>query len=231
MAKGNEPQVIQPAAPPSPPSYSAQIQDYVANYPKLMELQSTYDPQQAQLQYELFSQYAPQYTQKAKELQDNLYPQTSQIQENLATQANQGINEPLPEWAKQQYMSDFNAGIGMNANAPIGVSDRNVGLLSLQKQWQDYYRNLGLSLAQRQPLQSVANPSFGSSKEGLQGAVNYGQNTYANQLSGYNTQVSNTIVRQPSNPWSSVAMGAAMGAPIPYVGVGGGAILGALGAF
>lgn len=210
MGKG-DPQVIQPAAPPAPPSASAQMQDYITNYPKMVALQQEYNPQTAQLDYELFQQYAPKYTQAAQDIQNQVYPQTSKLQEALATQALEGMNSNLPDWAKQQYQSDFNAGLGMNVNAPIGVSDRSIGLLNLQKQWQDYYRNLGLSVAGRQPLQQTANPSFqnAAGAENINPFLSYGASTYGTQMAGYGAQVAGTqYYNKPSFMDTALGVGA-----------------------
>ena len=231
MGGSDEPQAIQPAAPPAPPSYGQQIQEYIANYPKLVQLQQDYNPQTAQLDYQMFADYAPKYTQVGQDIQNQLYPQTSKLQETLAGQALEGMSGQLPDWAKQQYQSEFNAGLGMNVNAPIGVSDRNVGLLNLQKSWQDYYRNLGLSVAGRQPLQQTANPSFQNSTQGLQGALGYGAQNYATQMSGYGSQVAGTqyTTGGGGSPWGPLAgmaiggvAGSFMGQPMAGARLGAG---------
>src|SRR3990167_10228637 len=152
MGSSPSPTIIEPPAPPAAPTLGATIQDYVANYPQLVAQQQQYGPQLAQLDYQLQQQYAPQYAALEKQINEGLYPETAGLQEQLATQARIGMTEGLPADLRQQYVSDFNAGIGTNVNAPIGVSDRNVALTRLNKEWQDYYRNLGLSVAGRQPL-------------------------------------------------------------------------------
>lgn len=206
MGGGPDIQQITPAAPPAAPSASAQMQDYIQNYPQMVQLQQQYNPELAGLDYQLFQQYAPQYTQTAQDIQSQLYPQTSKLQEGLAGQALEGMDSQLPDWAKQQYQSDFNAGIGMNVNAPIGVSDRNIGLLNLQKQWQDYYRNLGLSVANRQPLQQTAQPSFqnAGSPQATSPFLQYGASTYASQIGG----------QQPTQYYRPGSSGAGIGAGI-----------------
>lgn len=214
MGGGPKIEQIQPAAPPAPPSAGQQIQDYIANYPQLVELQKQFNPQTAQLDYELFQQFAPLYTQTAQDIQSQVYPETSKLQEALATQALEGMNGQLPDWARQQYESNFNAGIGANVNAPIGVSDRNIGLLNLQKQWQDYYRDLGLSVAGRQPLQTTANPQFqnAAASQSLNPFLQYGASTYASQVGG----------QQPTQYYRSGGGSGVLGA----IGGIGGALLG-----
>lgn len=208
MGGGTKIQQIQPAATPAPPSASAQISEYIANYPKLVDLQRQYNPEVAGLDFQLFQQYAPQYTQLAQDIQSQVYPQTSQLQEQLASQALAGMNEPLPDWARQQYESEFNAGLGMNVNAPLGVSERNIGLLNLQKSWQDYYRNLGLSVANRQPLQQTANPQFqnAGAQENINPFLSYGASTYASQIGG---QQPTQYYRSGGTNWGGLAGGVA----------------------
>lgn len=165
-----------PYAPQQAPSYASQIADYASSWPTISNLQQ----QQAGLDYSLYSQYAPQYTQDSYDALANIYPETMGLKEQLAKQVSEGMNSELPAWAKQQYLSDMNAGLGANANAPIGVSERSTGMLNLQKQWQDYYRNLGLSLTQGTSVSGVTQPTDTSSTvgTGINNAANYGMNAY-----------------------------------------------------
>lgn len=208
---GTKIQTVQPA---QAPSVSSSYSDLVANYPRLVELQSQYAPQLAASDFAVNQQFSPQYATLQRQIDEQLYPETSRLQESLAAQANAGINEQLPDWARQQYESNFNAGLGMNANAPIGVSDRNVGLLQLQKDWQDYYRNLGLSLANRQPLQQGQTLNTPTLSQGITNTLGqvmgYNQGNYASQLSGtYN-------YAKPS--FASQALG--VGAGLAGIGMG-----------
>lgn len=178
-------QTIQPAQAPSVQSSYA---DLVANYPQLVNLQTQYAPQMAASDFQINQQYAPQYASLQQSIDESLYPQTSKLQESLASQALSGMGEQLPDWAKNQYTSDFNAGLGANVNAPIGVSDRSLGLMNLQKQWQDYYRNLGLSVANRQPLQQGQTLNTPQLSQGVLGAaqqvMGYNQGNYSTQVGG-----------------------------------------------
>lgn len=208
-------QTIQPAPPPAAPAASQNIAELVQYYPQLVDLQTKYAPTLAANDFSINQQYSPQYAQLQQQIDQQLYPETAKLQEGLAAQANAGINEPLPDWARQQYMSDFNAGIGMNANAPIGVSERSTGLLNLQKQWQDYYRNLGLSVANRQPLQQGQTLNTPQLSQGITqaagNALGYGSNTYGSQVAGYGAQLGGTYhYQQPS--FASQALGVGLGA-------------------
>lgn len=166
-AKGeSSTQVIQPS-PPSQPTVAQSMSDYVANYPALMDLQLKYAPVEAQLQVDLAKQYAGDYGLAMRDAQDALYPKTSEIQEKLAGRALEGMSEAPPDWMREQYLSDLRSNLGTNVGSPIGADYTSRGLLELNKSWNDYYNNLGLSLAGRQPLSQAATPS------------------YTNQLSGF----------------------------------------------
>lgn len=199
MAKGGSPQIIEAPAPPQVASPVQQSKEYYTDVlPLQVAANQQYGPQLAAQDYELFQQYAPQYSQTLANIDKQLYPQTAALQENLASQALAGMNEPVPTEIAQQYASDFNAGLGMNVNAPIGVSDRNIALIKLQKEWGDYYRNLGLSVAQRQPLQGPAQPQFQSPSAGLPNYYGAAANYAGNQMQGYSTSLSERIIRKPS---------------------------------
>lgn len=233
MSGKSSPTVIEAPAPPAAPSYQSTMKDYIENYPAYIAMQKQYAPELAQLEYGLQSQYGPQYAELQKQMNEQLYPQTAGLQENLAGQAMQGMNEGLPDDLRQQYVSDFNAGLGMNVNAPIGVSDRNVALTQLNKQWGDYYRNLGLSVAGRQPLAQGQQQQFSDPMAGFQGALNYAQQGYGTQMQGYGQSLANRIVQPGGGGFSgSGAMLGAIGGNMLFPGVGGmigGAALGGFG--
>lgn len=97
-------------------------------------------------------QYMPQMAAEQQSIQQQLYPQTSGLQENLAGQAAQGMQSGVPSWMTDQYKSDMNAQLGNNAMSGIGADYMSRGLMQQQQNWKQYYQNLGLSLAGRQPL-------------------------------------------------------------------------------
>ena len=188
MGGDNTPQMITPTQPPSAPTYGATLDDYIKNFPKLLDLEKQYGPELAQLQYQLAQQYTPQYAQMMQGVEQQLYPQTSQLQEQVAGQALQGLSSQMPDYMAQQYMSDMNAGIGANANAPIGVSARSTGLMNLQQDWKKYYQNLALTTAGRQPLTQVTIPSTQSASSGLGNALTYSQGTYGSYVGAFPQQ-------------------------------------------
>jgi hypothetical protein len=62
----------------------------------------------------------------------------------------------MPEWMRRQYLSDYNAELGTNAGSPIGADYISKGMQRQLFEQQKYYRDLGLSLAGRQPLTTAA---------------------------------------------------------------------------
>jgi hypothetical protein len=176
--KSSSPQLIAPSPLPSPPSYQQAFQDYVKSIPDFLAAEQKYGPGFAQSQLDLIQQFGIPTSQALLGIDQALYPQTSQLQEAVASQALQGLSSQLPDQLAQQYMSDFNAGIGINANAPIGVSSRNIGLYNLQEDWRRYYRDLALTTSGRQPLRSGTAPQMGTPTQGLPGALNYQAQTY-----------------------------------------------------
>lgn len=222
MSGKSSPTIIEAPAPPAAPSYGATMEDYVRNYPKMIAMQQQYAPELAQLEYNLQTQFGPKYAQLQKLMNEQLYPETAGLQENLAQQARIGMNEGLPDDIRQQYVSDFNAGLGMNVNAPIGVSDRNVALTQLNKQWGDYYRNLGLSAAGRQPLAQGQQQAFADPMAGLQGALNYAQQGFGTQMQGYGASLANRVIQPKSGGFSGFgAMSGAIGGNMLFPGFGG----------
>lgn len=184
---GNDQQFSSPSSIPAAPTYGQQLQEYIANLPQLLAAEQQYNPQFAQLYFDLASQYFPKYTQLNYDTQKGLYPQTTALQENLATQANEGMNAGLPGWARDMYLDQFRAELGTNAGSPIGADYASRGLMQQTKNWQDYYRNLGLAVTNRLPLTQTAQPQFASSTGAVGGfgnMLNYNQGTYGNYVQG-----------------------------------------------
>jgi hypothetical protein len=146
------------ANPPPQITTQQSIQDYVNALPQLYETQFKYAPQEAQQQLELTQQYAGPLAEAYKQAQEQLYPGTVALQEQLATQAQTGMNEGLSAQEREQYGSDIKALLGENVSSPIGADYYGRGLMQLDQQRKDYYRNLGLSMTNRQPLTQASTP-------------------------------------------------------------------------
>lgn len=140
-----------PAAPaaPTPAETAAQ---YAASLPVYWENQLKYAPLEAQQQVSLAQQYAAPLAQAYQSANEILYPGTAGLQESLAAQAQAGMTTGLTDAEKQQYQSDLGAQLGANAGSGIGSDYMSRQMLMQQQNRQDYYRNLALSTAGRQPL-------------------------------------------------------------------------------
>jgi hypothetical protein len=163
----SKPTIIQPTPAPQP-TMQGTAEDYAKSLPVIYEQQLKYAPLEAQQQLELAQQYALPLADVYKQANQALYPETAAIQEQLSQQAMAGSNAEVPDWMRQQYTSDMNAQLGSNVNAPIGADYMSRGLLQQRFDYNNYYRNLGLSLAERQPLAAPTSPN------------------YTNQMGGYN---------------------------------------------
>lgn len=178
---GSSTTVIQPSAPPQPSTAEA-IDAWVKAMPTVYETQAKYAPMEAQQQYDLMAKYAQPLAQLEQQIQQGLNPETSKIQEQMASQANQGMNATsMPDWMRKQYQSDFNAQLGSNASSPIGADYVSRGMQNQLFNQQKYYRDLGLSLAGRQPLISGATPAATNQMGSFtpQSALNYTSGNYS----------------------------------------------------
>ena len=185
MGDGNDEQQFSgPSQIPAPPSYGQILQDYIANLPQLLAAQQQYSPEFAQLQFDLASRFFPQYTRLNYDTQRELYPYTTDLQEQLARQASEGADQGLPGWARDMYLDQVRAELGTNAGSPIGADYASRGLLQQTKNWQDYYRNLGLAVTNRLPLTQTSQVNFQDPTGGLRDLMNYNQGTYGNYISG-----------------------------------------------
>lgn len=234
---GKGPQIIQPTPPPAPPTYQQTLQDYVKAIPDLLAAEQRYGPQFAQSQLDLIKQFGIPTSQALLDIDRSLFPQTAQLQEAVAGQALQGLSSRLPDIVAQQYISDFNAGLGRNVNAPIGVSTRNIGLYNLQEDWKRYYQNLALTTAGRQPLQTAQAPQFGSATAGFGNALNFAAQNYGAYAPAFANQNVLAVPRRGGFSGGGALAGAGTGALLgtflfPGVGTAIGAGLGgALGGF
>ncbi len=184
-----------PAAPPPAPTTQEGIDAWVKAMPTVFAEQQRQAPLEAQQQLDLLQKYGLPLSQTAQGINQALYPKTAGIQENLSGIATQGSNATqMPDWMRSQYQSDFNAQLGTNAGSPMGADYVSRGMQNQLFQQQQYYQNMGLSLAGRQPLTAPQSPQYtnyastftpGSVMGQQQGAYNsympYWQN-YSNQM-------------------------------------------------
>jgi hypothetical protein len=202
---GGKTTVVQPQPAPQPSTADA-IKAWVEALPKVYETELQYAPLQAQLAVQLAQQYALPYAEAYKTAQEALYPGTTALQEQLAEQAQAGIQAELPEWAKRTYLDTMRAQLGENALSGIGADYISRGLMQQQEDWRRYYQNLGLSLTGRQPLIQATTPQVAQYSQQFQpqDVMNY-------MLGGYSayTQAARplTVTRGESPLWGMLGQG------------------------
>lgn len=172
---------------PAAPSVQSSMSDYIANYPALFNLQQQYAPQEAQMAVNLANQYAGQYGSAMKTAQESMYPEETKINNAMNQQVLSGINSEVPDWMKQQYQSELNANLGTNVGSGMGADYMSRGLLQQQQDWQNYYRNLGLSITGRQPIATANTPATTNQLANYtpQGVMNYNATNYGNYANAY----------------------------------------------
>ena len=151
---------------PAAPSATSSMTDYVNNYPRLMELQQQYAPQEAQMNVDLATKYAGQYGQAYLTAQKAMYPEEYALKDTLMTQAQEGMNSQVPQWQQDQYRSDLNANMGTNVGSGIGADYMSRGLQQQQQDWKQYYQNMALSLSGSQPIYQASTPNYTNQLQG-----------------------------------------------------------------
>jgi len=172
--------VYTPTPAPQPSTADA-IKAWVESMPQVYETQMRYAPLQAAQAIDLYSQYALPLARADFEANQALYPKTHGLQETMAGQAEEGMTATeMPDWMRRQYQSDMNAQLGTNTGSPIGADYVSRGMQNQLFQQQKYYRDLGLSLAGRQPLSQATQPATTDYMSGYnpQSVMNYTQQGY-----------------------------------------------------
>jgi hypothetical protein len=197
---GSKTEVVQ-AAPA--PSTSDSMAEYVKSLPALYQAQMQYNPQLVEQELGLLQQYGLPFAQAYKQANDALYPETAQLQEQLAGQASAGIEAGVPEAQRKMYQDQIRANLGTNAGSGVGADYTSRQMVNQQQQYQNYYRDLGLSLAGRQPLASAGVSGQANWMQGYtpQQALNYGASTYGSWAGSMQAG-------QSQSPWATLAGGA-----------------------
>ena len=152
---------VQQPSPPAAPTTGESMADWVKYSPQVFAEQQRQAPLQAQQQVDLAQQYAGQYGTAMRDAQQAMYPETAALQEQMAGQASAGMQAEMPDWQKEEYRSGMAANLGSNVGSGMGADYMSTGMLQAQQGYQNYYRNLGLSLAGRQQLASPQTPQTG----------------------------------------------------------------------
>jgi hypothetical protein len=157
--KGGSQMTVQSVQAPPAPSTADAINAWVQSMPQVYQTQMQYAPLEAQQQVELAQQYAAPLAMAQRQANEILYPGTAGLQENLAEQASQGMNATeMPDWMSRQYRNELKSNLGTNVGSPIGADYVSRGMQSQLFNQQKYYRDLGLTLAGRQPLATPQGP-------------------------------------------------------------------------
>ena len=181
-SKGSSETTIYTPTPTPAPTTAESIDAWVKSMPTVFAEQQRQAPLQAQQMMDLYSKYALPLAQADYSANAALYPKTAALQENMADQATTGINATeMPDWMRKQYMSDMNSQLGTNAGSPIGADYTSRGMQSQLFEQQKYYRDLGLSLAGRQPLSQATQPGTTDYMSGFtpQSVMNQQQQGYS----------------------------------------------------
>jgi len=213
MGGGSREVVVQQPAPPQPQSAASSYADYVAMRPQMFAQDVT---------------YAPQYAALEKQINEQLYPYTAGLQESLAKQVQAGMTETAPEWYQRSIADTLKSQLGRNlVYNPLAQEQFGVATNEAYKGWQDYYRNLGLTLAGRQPL---AQTYVGTSAIAPQSVLNYNAQNYGNFSNAYSSMygANAALAGQMAtyNPWANVAgslaggIGQGLGTGIGMLGMG-----------
>ncbi len=178
---------VEQPSPPAQPSTADAINAWVQSMPQVYQTQMQYAPLQAAQQVQLAQQYALPYGQALQTAQEAMYPGTTALQEQLAGQAQTGMTGQVPDWQRQQYLSNLRANLGTNIGSGIGADYTSRGLLQQNQDWQNYYRDLGLSLTGRQPLTQATTPATSDYMSNFTPAtnMNYVSSTYSPYASAY----------------------------------------------
>ena len=195
--------VSTPDEPPAKPNLQEQVNEWASVAP------TVYDTQM---------QYMLKLAQAQKTAMESLYPTTAGLQESLAGQAVQGMQSGVPQYMQDQWQSNMNAQLGSNAGSPIGADYMSRGLMGLQQDWKQYYQQMAMSLAGRQPLASPGldyMQNFSPNAAMQSGNQNYGTQAgiYGNNLAQGNPMMSliGGIGGTMLGGWAGGALGSQLG--------------------
>jgi hypothetical protein len=137
-----------------------------------------------------------------KQINEQLYPKTAGLQETIAGQAAQGLAQDLPTWYKGKVEDTLKSQLGRNlVYNPQAQEQYGIATQQAYQDWGNYWRNLSLSAAGRQPLAASPNLMTSYTPAANMGFAQQGYGTGANI---YGTQMQN-YMQQSQNPWLNLA--------------------------
>jgi len=180
--------VEQPATPQAP-STAEGVRAWTESLPTVFAEQQRQAPLEAQQQLELLQRYGQPMGEAALQAQRALYPSEYAISDTMQEQIQEGISGEPPDWYMDKYEDYSKSLLGENIASPMGAGDFARGMLEQQKGWGDYYRNLGLSFTNRQPIYQPQQPQTSNYTAGFTPGQVMGQmgTNYGNYMSGYGT--------------------------------------------
>lgn len=173
MGSGGGAEKVPMPEPPKPPTMKEQMESWAEGYPTVAK---------AQLEQ------LPKFGRAAIDIARELYPTTSGLQENIAGQAVRGMESGLSDIEEDYYRDQFASGLGTNAGSPMGSDYMSRNMLMARQGREDYWRNVGSTMAGRQQLTQA--PTIGDFGGGFTpgNALNYGSNIYGSQASIFGAQ-------------------------------------------
>ena len=170
---GGSPSIETPT-PPAQPTASQSMAEYVANLPQM---------------YDVEMQYQPKFAELEKMINEQLYPNTAGLQETMAGQVADALSQAPPDWYQENVADTLKGQLGRNlVYNPQGQEQFGLATNQANKDWGDYYRNVALSAAGRQPLaapQSLTQSFNPGSIMGMNSA------TYSPYASAYSSMCTN----------------------------------------
>ena len=212
----------QPTPPPQPTAAESTAQ-WVESMPDVFAEQQRQNPLAAQQSLELMEQYGVPLAQAYRATENAANPQAASLQNQLSAQASEGMSADTPQWMQDEYLSNSAAQLGTNIGSPIAADYQSTGMMKQKMDYQNYYRDMGLSISGRQP---VGKGATGQNVDYTAGytpgsVMDFNSSTYAPYASAYSGMYganANLMGQQ------AMAHGEMVGGAI----AGGGAILGGM---
>jgi len=184
MGGGGQP--AQPTPPPQPTTAES-IQAWTENMPAVFAEQQRQAPLEAQQQLELLQQYGVPLAEAYRNTENAANPEAAALQKQLSAQATEGMQSDVPEWMQKEYLSNRSAQLGTNVGSPVAADYQSTGMMQQKQDWQNYYRNLGLTISGRQPIGQGQAPQTANYTGNFSpnAVMDFNSSTYAPYASSY----------------------------------------------
>lgn len=180
--------ISQPETPQAPSTAEA-VKAWVESMPQVYETQMKYDPLLAAQQVQMAQQYAEPLGQALLASQKAMYPEEYAMREELMNQAQEGMQSDVPDWMKEEYLSNLNSNLGTNVGSMVGADYVSRSLMQQKQDWQNQYRNMALALSGSQPTFNAQSPSSLNYMQGFTPGqnMNYMASNYGNYSNAYSS--------------------------------------------